>query len=509
MSSNAFSDASSWVQEALKDQYLDAFDFLFARSCLASHPHSQEAELFLAVTSALWRGGHPFLIRKPTSIEPTIPYVSGEMLFSLFQHVSEQVLDDIFTFEGDRIYLKQVFQVRKQLFEKLQTLIAASPKFPLECSLDSRLSEEQQHVCKQVMKSCFSIICGGPGTGKTFVATFILREFLKAYPHMHIVVVAPTGKAASHFKAVLSHHKDLDHKVHIKTIHQLLATYRNPYEQEPINVLLIDEGSMVSLDLLHHLVNLLTGERQGDRLYANRMIILGDANQLPPIGIAVGDPLKEMTRLFPSAVHFLTVSQRTKNHQILSLADAILNKQRIPESPSLQPLLSRERMLKLIYEKFVQVLQAKHGPTFCVLTPMRKGAWGVERLNQMLYDRMQRDHAELPIPILSKARCDSFDIVSGEAGIFHPGKHRLYFPGKSPIDARNYTAYEHNYVMSIHKSQGSEYDEVMILIPKGSEVFETSLLYTAVTRAKKELSIWADQEALDKLIRKPYRYEYL
>lgn len=506
MFTHKLNSAYPWLQEAVNNQFLDSFDFLFARTCIArispSLIHNVHAEAFLAITSSLWRCGHPFLIIKESSLEPSIPGVSEEVLYHLFQNLPEAILEHIFVIQGKRLYLKKVFLIRESLFEKLKSLISATPKQMLTHISYDGLSDEQQQVCQQVVNSCFSIICGGPGTGKTFLAAFILKAFLKQYPNMRIAVVAPTGKAANHFTSVLSKDAMLSDRVSVQTIHKLLRHREST--QETIDLLLVDEGSMVSQDLLNQLVSLLTGVRQQGVTYADRMIILGDSNQLPPIGIAVGDPLQDLICSFPSVVHFLTTSHRAKNDHIRLLSKLILDKENIP----FHSFLPRDRMIQLLQKKFITSLKESK-QTLCVLTPMRKGFWGVDQLNRILYRKMQQEYPDLPVPIITTARCDVFNISTGEVGFLDSEKLELYFQGgEKVVCVNNFGFYTYNYVMSVHKSQGSEYDEVVVLIPRGSEVFETSVLYTAVTRAKQQVSIWADPETLNKITKKPHKYTY-
>lgn len=504
---NSTLDSYPWLQDAVKNQHLDTFDFLFAKTCIAQLPsfdgETETIIAFLAITSALWRCGYPFLLIKDSSLEPSLPYISEEQLYRLYQDIPESVLTRWFVVDGNRLYLKKVYMARQSLFDKLKTLITAKPKYHLESVFEEGLSEEQMLVYQNVVNSCFSIICGGPGTGKTYLAAFILRAFLKQFPGLRIAVVAPTGKAANHFKTVLSKDSILSDRVSVQTIHKLLSQSKE-FTSESIDLLLVDEGSMVAFDLLDKLFALLTGFRRDDCLYADRMIILGDSNQLPPIGIAVGDPLQDLVSSFPSNVHYLKTSHRAKNDTIRQLSTLILDREKIP----FKTLPSREVMIKVLKEKFVTALSdTKH--SLCVLTPMRKGLWGGDHLNQVLYNQMQKEHPHLLVPIIATAQCNVFNISTGEVGFLSLEKQELYFQGKpKAIHVKNFGFYTYNYVMSVHKSQGSEYDEVLILLPKGCEMFEMSVLYTAVTRSKVKVSIWADSETLRCITKKPHKYIY-
>lgn len=461
---------------------LSPLDLAFARAHLSE---TAEGFAFLAISSSLWRHGHPHLTIQEMRITPSLPQVTEQDLFVSFAALPEVVLSKLFVIDGERIYLKSLYATRKELLDKLSILSQATPKIRAQVRSDSLLSSEQKKILYESLRKCFALICGGPGTGKTFLAVEMIYSLLQQHPQARIAVVSPTGKASSHMKHLLTSQGLLEH-VLVQTIHKFLLE-KHP---SPFDLILVDEGSMVTFQLLLRIVNTLSGIREGDQIIASTLIVFGDTNQLPPIGIGAGNPLRELTVAFPKYTYTLTVSHRAKNPQILEMASAILKRTPIPFFP-LPPIRTA---FALLTQACVQSLQTKK--EFCILTPMRQGLWGFEHLNERISAEIKRSHPYLPIPIIVTKRYDAWGLCNGDYGLLHPREQELRFSHRTPIPVQTFPHYSTSYAMSIHKSQGSEYDSVIVLIPKGSEIFDPAILYTAVTRAKHHVTIWGDAPTL-------------
>lgn len=353
---------------------------------------------------------------------------------------------------------------------------------------------------QKALHSCFSLICGGPGTGKTFLAVQIFLTLLRNHPNMRIAVVAPTGKATSHIRQIFSRYSISEDKISIQTIHHFLQEYACKHSH--IDLLLVDEGSMVTLDLLHGLVSTLSGTRENNRLLADSLIILGDPHQLPPIGLGAGNPLQDLMTFFPDRTLCLQVSHRAKTDQVNRLSQAILNR-KIPPYIHIPTL---PQTISMIKEEFIQSFSSQ--TSLCVLTPMRCGIWGYIHLNHLIFREIQKTRPDLPIPIMITERYTTWGLSNGDTGLLCPKTHKIFFQHGPVIDATIFSHYTYNYVMSVHKSQGSEYDRVIVLVPQGCSTFDSSILYTAVTRAKHSIEIWADESTLKKIIKKPHKYTY-
>lgn len=490
----------SIVQSLLAQSILLPFDIVFAQKHLAQASSSNaEAEAFLAAASALLRCGYPYFSIHKDTINPTLPGVSNKLLFQWFQAVPSDTKEMLFEVVDNKIYLRSLFLLREQVFQKLRILAEATPRTPLCFKTISQLSEEQNFVLEQVLKSCFSLVCGGPGTGKTFLAAQMIRSILAQIPSAQIVVASPTGKAAAHLQSVLASLGMIEGSVEVITIHKFLKDVR--LGRSPVDLLLVDEGSMVTMNLLHGLIKTIRGELRGERYFADRMVIFGDANQLPPIGIGVGNPFREVVTNFTEQTFVLSTSHRAKRKELQDLAKAVLHKQPIP----FQPLPSRQEAIRQLAAAFIHAV--KEGVSLCALTPMRQGPWGFLQLNRLLFSEMQEKYPQAPIPIIVTERYETWGLTNGDTGFLDPVTQQLHFMNGETLHKNDFPYYSCNYVMSVHKSQGSEYDHVIVILPKGSEVFDSAILYTAITRTRHRVEIWADREALDMVISKRGRYE--
>lgn len=487
------------LQEAVHRQYILPLDLAFARK--HSRAHVEADFVFLAVFSSLLRSGYPFLVIEKDRLCPSIPGVPEQCFYEYFLRLSKELLSSLFVVKNNRIYLSSLYHTRENLFYKLSILSKALPKYSVSDVKNDLLSEEQNQVFQKVFHSCFSLICGGPGTGKTFLAVQILLTLLRNHPQMRIAVVAPTGKATSHIRQKLAGYHVFEDKIYIQTIHRFLQEYA--YKRRFIDFLLVDEGSMVTVELLHGLVNTLSGIRTADaHILADNFIILGDAQQLPPIGLGAGNPLQDLITYFPENTLRLQVSHRVKTDQIHTLSQAILNRQ----VPPYTPLPSLSCTVTMIKNAYIQAFSSQ--TSLCVLTPMRHGAWGYLHLNHLVFQEMQKTYPDIPIPIIITERYATWGVSNGDTGILCPKTRKLLFRQCPAIDATIFSHYAYNYVMSVHKSQGSEYDCVIVIIPQGCSTFDVSMLYTAITRAKHSVTIFADESTLKEIIKKPHKYTY-
>ncbi|KZN27466.1 exodeoxyribonuclease V subunit alpha [Chlamydia pecorum] len=488
------------LKDLLQQHVVSPLDVVFARR--HTPPNTEKAMLFLAASSALWRHGYPFLCLLEDRLVPSVPGLSEQVFFQGFQEFSENSSEELFVVAEKKLYLRSLYETRKKLFQKLTRVSLAQPMFPSLKHLPKELSQAQAHTLQQVSQRCFSIVCGGPGTGKTFLAIQLIVALINENPHMRIIVVSPTGKVAAHFRKVLANYSLPDTAIAVHTIHHFLQEYAHQ-QYSTMDVLIVDEGSMVDFHLLHSLVQTLPGRYTPcGKVLSASMIIFGDKNQLPPIGIGAGNPLQDLIKTFPESTMHLEVSYRAKTQDIQEIAQAILSHQMVPFSP-LPPF---SVAIELFADAFQRALS--RGVSLCVLSPMRLGVWGYVNLNRFIHHELQKRNPLLPVPIIVSNRYETWGLCNGDTGVLSVQQQKLMFSQEIVIDAQAFSNYTYNYAMSVHKSQGSEYDEVLVVVPKGCEIFESSLLYTAVTRAKSKLSIWADAETLTKIIKKPRKYSF-
>ena len=397
------------------------------------------------------------------------------------------------------------------------------------------LDEHQVEAVKEAVRNGLLIITGGPGTGKTTTINTIIRYF--EMEGMDIFLAAPTGRAAKRMSETTG--------FEARTIHRMLELNggmegnagfeRN--EQNPLetDVIIIDEMSMVDISLMYALLKAVVA--------GTRLILVGDVNQLPSVG--AGSVLKDII----DSGMFHTV-KLTKIFRQASTSDIIVNAHKINrgEPVSLDNksmdffFLKRydaDKIINVTLQHIKQKLPKCVGASeydIQVLTPMRKGLLGVERLNTVLQmylnppDASKREkeygstlfregdkvmqvknNYQLEWEIRSKYGLmidKGTGIFNGDMGIieeindfaetmtisFDEGR-MVEYPYKLLEEL------ELAYAITIHKSQGSEYPAVVIPLLTGPRMLmNRNLLYTAVTRAKKCVTIVGNDETFQMMI---------
>jgi exodeoxyribonuclease V alpha subunit len=399
------------------------------------------------------------------------------------------------------IALPRAYGCEEALFREIERLSRGHEKGSFEV-LDRRLNDEQTKAVLGALRYPFSAITGGPGTGKTFTAGLFLKSLLqnksKAF---HVVLLAPTGRAVKN--AYQSMCKSLDGYLpatfEAKTIHRALS---EPGGYLPYNVVIIDESSMIDSLLFLRLLK---------RLYiGTKVVLLGDKNQLPPIdpGSPFTDLINQTSPLFPS--FSLKACLRTDREQFLQLAYNLLEYNEkgffeilrdrsggvevidLDEKVDLKALLQREifdpwNTVKT--DKDAQELLAK----VVLLTAARRGNFGADMCNALGSALV---HSQFQ-PVISTKNSYQLRIMNGDMGAYDRYDKIMHFREIS-VPAILCPNAEIAYAMTVHKSQGSEFNTVLfVLMPK--TVIDIKMLYTAITRAKDRLILAVSFSALKKI----------
>lgn len=476
---------------------------------LALGAHIEEEKLF-ALLSEIERGG--------TSIE------AGEEPLSLGEGL---------VLEEGRLYLQKSFQY-KQWIALHAERVRKSPPRPLfdpekwERSLNiawgkKRMTEPQRAALEKMFQETLVFLYGGPGSGKTYTAALfleLLSEAIVEKETLHVCVAAPTGKAAIHLSRTISNAllQKAPGKLVIRatTLHALLKLRPGKnrlFQQSPIDadLVLVDEASMIGAPLFAHLL--------GAIVEGTRLLFMGDPHQLPPV---------EERSPFP---HFaktcgigLSGSVRTEEKELLELANAALKE---PASQVLTLLKQRGKIEPLDAsffspEKLLRWLSPLYGwekpdVSLChqwmkkrrILNPLRKGPLGAERLNQEILERLEGEAEHgmwLMVPLLLTANDAYQDWFNGMSAVLLKKKgtaeREIFLEGESePLQST--PSAEPAFCLSVHKSQGSEFEEALLLFPSGSERLEKEIFYTAVTRAKRRIC-WAEERegVVERLLRR-------
>ena len=399
------------------------------------------------------------------------------------------------------------------------------------------LDEHQVEAVKEAVRNGLLIITGGPGTGKTTTINTIIRYF--EMEGLDIFLAAPTGRAAKRMSETTG--------FEARTIHRMLELNGGPeggngagFERNDKNpletdVIIIDEMSMVDISLMYSLLKAI--------LAGTRLILVGDVNQLPSVG--PGSVLKDIIE----SEQFHTV-KLTKIFRQASTSDIIVNAHKINKGETVTLdnksmdffFLKRHEAdkiinvtLQLIKQKLPKFVDANEYD-IQVLTPMRKGLLGVERLNGILQQYLNppekskrekefrqtifregdkvmqtKNNYQLEWEIRTKyGLCvdKGMGVFNGDMGIIEEINDYAETMTISFDEGRK-VEYSYKlledldlaYAITIHKSQGSEYPAVVIPLLSGPRMLmNRNLLYTAVTRAKKCVTIVGDDETFNMMI---------
>lgn len=520
-----------------------------------------------------------------------------------------------------RLYLRRYWQYQQQVNQCLAELIK-----PIRTELPNHVTAEierlfplsdttaidwQKIACVLALRARFSIITGGPGTGKTTTVTKLLASLIKlAKPSLthpfKIILAAPTGKAAARVSESISQAVaglDLDDESkaliprQASTLHSLLGSIPNTrrfkhHQQNPLlaDVVIVDEASMIDLELMAALVTALPEHCS--------LILLGDKDQLASVepGSVLGDlcanaqaaaydydtrqwltsyaglnphwlpslsALNQTTNPYSQQIIVLQHSHRfgadsgigalasavnagdyLRLAQILNLVDAksepinytdldpaisnYQSHQLNPQAETAHQLLKQMVLGETThknaglsgYAEFQRTLSQqpaignkdawaanviKAFEQFRVLSGLRKGPWGVDGLNQRieqyLFAKSSLSSWYLGRPIMITRNDYSLGLMNGDIGITlidENGKLRVAFPGNPDLNQQNIhwvsplrlPAVETAYAMTIHKAQGSEFNQVVLVLPDTqSLVLSRELIYTGITRAKQQLIV--------------------
>lgn len=405
----------------------------------------------------------------------------------------------------------------------------------IEKQTGMELEEHQVRAVKEAVKNGLLIITGGPGTGKTTTINTIIRYF--ETEGMDIFLAAPTGRAAKRMSETTG--------FEARTIHRMLELNggmdgnagfeRNETNPLETDVIIIDEMSMVDISLMHSLLKAIPA--------GTRLILVGDVNQLPSVG--PGCVLKDIIN---SGV--CNVVKLTKIFRQASTSDIIVNAHKINageevvlDNKSMDFFFLKRYdadviinvMLQLIKQKLPKFVEASEYD-IQVLTPMRKGLLGVERLNVILQQYLNppengkrekeygntlfregdkvmqtKNNYQLEWEVRSRFGLSidkGMGIFNGDMGIIREINDFLEimtveFDEGRMVDYpfKLLDELELAYAITIHKSQGSEYPAVVMPLLSGPMMLlNRNLLYTAVTRAKKCVTIVGNEATFYEMV---------
>lgn len=447
-----------------------------------------------------------------------------------YQSALEHCLEDHLLYcyhaaEGDYIYLDQYYYAEDFISARIAAMLSFSTPNDFDCTKAIQREEQETGMTyaalqKQAIAAAFSrgimVLTGGPGTGKTTTLNAVIHLCRQA--GSTVLLAAPTGRAAKRMTELTGSEA--------KTIHRLLGTQYDENgqilfqhnEENPLkaDVVIVDEVSMVDTLLFEGLLRAL-------RLSC-RVVLVGDEDQLPSVG--AGNLLHTLTRCAKIPIVRLTeIFRQAQESCIIRSAHRIVNGE-MPDLSEKQSdffffdrrnaLQAAELLRELYVKRLPEAYQFQPQNDIQVISPTRKGILGVVTLNQVLQEAVNPPQLGKPIlkSLLYTYRAgdkvmqtqNQYEMEwsrngEGGAGIFNgdigtvieidPAARSMQvdFDGKRVIyKEEQLDQLELAYAITVHKSQGSEFEAVILMLPDGADrLTYRSLLYTAVTRAKRLL----------------------
>ena len=425
------------------------------------------------------------------------------------------------------VFLPRLYSFERGIARALDALVRGQPPWPpidsnkalpwIQRQLGIKLARSQADAVCMALREKAMVITGGPGVGKTTIVNAILR--IVAAKGVEIGLCAPTGRAAKRLSETAGREA--------KTIHRLLEfdPVRRKFRRGPGNpldlgLLVVDEASMVDVPLMHALMRALPAE--------SALLVVGDVDQLPSVGPGrvLGDlidsgavPVARLVEVFRQAVRSRIV---VNAHRI--------NKGKLPEMerpegesdfyfvPAADPDTAIRQTLRLVQKRIPYKFNLDPVRDIQVLCPMNQGGIGAKALNLELQSALNPAAPERVERLgWSFARGDKVmqiendydkDVYNGDIGFIdaidqEQGTLEVSFDGRLvEYTFRELDTLVPAYATTIHKSQGSEYPSVVLLVmDKHYVMLQRNLIYTGITRGKRLVVVVGQRSAVRRAVR--------
>ncbi|MCM1564901.1 MAG: ATP-dependent RecD-like DNA helicase [Dehalobacter sp.] len=497
-------------------------------------PYRVEAAYQYALKEA-GNDGHVFLRPRDTMIE--IEKLLGKQSMICVDHIRDAYIElekrGVVHREGDAIYLTSMHEDEVQLAHDVMNLAGTlgryfdQPPGKMESIIENIqeklgvvYAKEQKEAIINAFKKSLSVVTGGPGTGKTTVIKGIIEAYLNLAneqvkkPSETIMLAAPTGRAAKRMAEATG--------IEAKTIHRLLRY--NPFEKGfeynaanplPSGLLIVDEFSMCDLELSKCLFESVSNDMV--------MIIVGDVDQLPSVGPGkVLEDIIESRKVITTRLKF--------NYRQASGSRIALEASRIAEQDDCRLYQDEQDWKSIMNDDPEQALerikdevrQAKKDGLgimeFQVLAPMKKGIIGVDNLNEVIREivnpsgfgkaeyKYGKDRLfRLNDKIMVMKNNYNLGVFNGDIGIIQAingSEIRVNFDGEEvTFNDENVNILTLAYASTVHKSQGSEFPLVIMVVMRSHYIMlQKNLFYTGITRAKDKLILVCQESAVKRCL---------
>lgn len=516
-------------------------------------PFRIRAGILHILNEASDKNGHTYML-KPQLVEGVNKLLALENIdvSKIFEDIfdvlqKENLVKVFWEDKHEIIMLTKMYNAEKYVASKLAIL--NNSNIETDLNLDDeitffenqkhlKLHQDQKNAIKMAINSGVSVITGGPGTGKTTIVSCALEIFKML--NKNILLLAPTGRAAKRLSESTGEEAKTIHRaLEIDFRSKLGLFVYNEKNPLPYDVVIVDEVSMVDVVLMNSLLKAISK--------GSKLILVGDKDQLPSVG--AGNVLADILSSQTINVTQLTQIYRQENDSLIISNAHMINEGVMPvlDNKSSDFFFDSKEERADIFNSIVSLVTQRI-PSFFkiekskiqVLAPLKAGECGIENINVSLQEKINP-----PLPTKNEIKVgqtifregdkimqtannynlewkkryerenyfeDGAGVFNGDIGYIHkiiPQTYEMivwFEDGREVVYPRSeLSQLSLAYAITIHKSQGSEFDAVVIPVTSGpSLIFTRNLIYTAVTRAKKLVVLVGSKSALKRMISNTY-----
>lgn len=417
--------------------------------------------------------------------------------------------------ENDRFYLSRIWNAENNIAIELLRLENTKTNYlfkeedieKIENKFNIEYSESQRKSFDFLKTSGVKILTGGPGTGKSTVLRGLIEIYKNNYPNNKIALCAPTGRAAQRMSEVTGYNAATIHRLLEYKITDGVKSSKNKENPLDADMIIVDEVSMVDTEIFSLLLSALKNN--------SLLILCGDTNQLP--SVSSGNVLNDLIKSNKFEVNILNVVYRQKNNSSINLnsINIINGNNEIITDKNFELIQTNANV---ILEKIIALSQ-RYGSfsnpfQFQVLTSTKKGMLGTHNINKELQSILNHSDEDdfiddckfkLNDKVIMKRNNYDAGYCNGDIGIVSNISEDGITVNISNedifINNKNIPDVSLAYAITTHKSQGTEYDMVVVVLPQNPvSMLERKLLYTAITRAKKKVIVLSEGDAINKAI---------